>query len=143
MTKYSAQVKVTFHTSRAKAFAGLTDLKRYPLWNSGMVEILFDGMMREGMSYQSKSIVVGQENSTTVQVVRMVKNELIQLQSTGGAIPFTAEYQLTAKANEETEVGCTLQFELKGIALKFAHSVIESMAKTRIKGDLETLRALV
>lgn len=140
---YNVTVTVLFPVSIAKAFDSLSELRRYPLWNSGMVSILYDGAMREGMQYVSKSIVVGKENTATVRIDRFIKNESIKLSSTSGAIPFSAEYRLLAVSDHETEVLCELQFALKGIVLNFAPAVIESMAKSRIRGDLETLRALI
>jgi hypothetical protein len=140
---YTTTISVDFPFSRERVYKELIDLGRYPLWNNGMAEISDTAPMKEGMQFTSKNIVVGQENVARITVEKLIPNKEIQMHSDTGIIAFKVRYELLETDNNQTRLVCSLRFELTGIALNFAHGVIESMAKTRLKGNFETLRELM
>lgn len=139
---YATTISVTFLAPRIQVFNELINLKDYPLWNAGMISISQDGVMAEGLKFESRSIAMGREINAVVSVMRLTPYEHIELSNNSGPIAYSAKYHLT-ETNNTTTVVCTLQFELKGFALNIAHSAVESMAAARITGDLEALRALI
>jgi uncharacterized protein YndB with AHSA1/START domain len=139
---YESTINVRIGAAPERVYAELTDLARYPLWNSGMVQITPECRMEIGLQFESKSVVLGRTNHAFVDVIALEKNQLVHLKSKTGMVQFDALYALIAEGGE-TNVSCTLTFELKGLTLNFAHSVVEMMAQARIKGDLETLGALI
>ncbi len=140
---YNTTIKVTFPFPAEMLYAALTDLSRYPLWNSGMISVKPQVNMHEGLLFKSTSIVLGQKNHSVVEVVKLDPDKTIEIKSQSGAIPFVARYDLASLGDQSCEVMCVLEFEITGITLKFALPVIQSMAKARLTGDLETLKALL
>jgi hypothetical protein len=140
---YVATIPVIFPCSRWRVYEALCDLESYPLWNSGMTHISFTGAMREGLRYETRSLLVGHANLSKVEVTRLVPGEEVELMSESGLIAFRVVFILREVAEETTEVICTLRFEFQNFVLDLARPVIESMAQVRVRGDLETLRILL
>lgn len=140
---YSTEVAVSFPLAPEAVYRELINLKRHPLWSSGMVRISRTGPMKVGLHYTATHMVLGREQTSAVEVIQLQENRAIKLRNDTGEIIFTILFRLIPKGKHQTEVICTLEFELIGLALTFARPVIESMAKTRLQGDLETLRAIL
>jgi uncharacterized protein YndB with AHSA1/START domain len=140
---YVATIPVVFPYTRDKVYEALCDISLYPLWNSGMKSVSGEERLREGLRYTTESVVAGHVNVSEVEVVRLVPNEEIELVSKSGLVAYRAvftTYELTSKS---TEVVCTLRFEFRNFVLDVARPVIEAMAQSRVRGDLEMLRALL
>jgi carbon monoxide dehydrogenase subunit G len=140
---YTTSVTVTFPQLSERVYEGLIDLDRHPLWNSGMVSLSRSGKMTVGLHYETKSVVLGRTTVAAVEVTQLLENRVVKLRSDTGEIPFSAHFELKPKASGGTTVTCTLEFELAGLALTLARPAIESMAKSRVRGDLEMLRAIL
>lgn len=98
--------------------------------------------MREGQHFHTESIVMGRVNRAEVTVVRLTPNREIELRSQTGLVSYQAVFSLAAVAGG-TQVTCGLQFELRGLILDLGRPVIESMAKSRVQADLQTLQLLL
>jgi uncharacterized protein YndB with AHSA1/START domain len=140
---YVATIPVVFPCSPIEVYEALCDLGLYQLWNSGMVSISHTGKMQEGLRFQTESMVAGgMVNASEAEVVKLVPGKLIELVSYNGLVAYRATFTLMPKGTGATEVTCVLKFEFKNYVLNLARPVIEGMAEARIRGDLETLRAL-
>ncbi|HSX01995.1 MAG TPA: SRPBCC family protein [Candidatus Saccharimonadia bacterium] len=140
---YVTTIPVVFPEEPAVVYAALLDLASYPLWNSGMKQISTTQPMREGLQYETETVVAGRVNRATITVVRLVPNEEIELISHGGIIVYRADYKLVATGPRQTRVTCRLKFEFRNFMLELTRSTIESMARARIGADLAALRALL
>jgi len=140
---YVAATPLILPYSRVIVYKMLTDLARFPEWNTGMISISPQETMREGMRFRTSTRVCGVVNTATVAVENLVPNEIIELQSKTGLISFRALYKLVECSPDETELICTLRFEFKGFIFNATRSVIESMARTRCHRDLVALRDLI
>lgn len=140
MTSYVTATPVVFPLARNKVYDALCDLPRYPEWNTGMKSMSATGPMTEGLEYETSTAVAGHTNHARIKVERLVPNEEIELVNNSGLIHFRAYFRLHELEPDRTEVICTLRFELMGPIFVLARPVIENMARTRIRGDLEKLR---
>lgn len=140
---YSASTSVSFDADPGKIYRELINLGQHRLWNTGLVHISETGNMREGMRYQTVSIVLGQETKFDIEVTRLVPNKQVSIVNSNGALTFEATYLLVPVEADKTNLECKIDFMLDGFTLNLAHPVIEAMATARIKGDLETLRSLL
>jgi ribosome-associated toxin RatA of RatAB toxin-antitoxin module len=138
---YSAIIPVEFPYPRPKVYEALCDLGSYPQWNSGMISISHLGRMQVGLEYTTKSSVLGKINKSTVRVVEMIPDESIVLDSLAGLIKFRATFQLRELTPGSCALTCSLKFEFSQAVFDLARPVIESIAETRIRTDLEVLRS--
>lgn len=113
------------------------------LWNTGVIHISSTGKMTEGMLYETRSAALGQQITAKIRVDRLSEPEQIVIHNDTGAVVFMVTYDLLSKPRNHCHLVCTMDFDLKGIAWQFAHPVIESIAKTRLSSDLQTLRTLL
>ncbi|MDB5178789.1 MAG: Polyketide cyclase / dehydrase and lipid transport [Patescibacteria group bacterium] len=135
---------VTFPCSRATVYRALCDLKSYPLWNSGMITVSEPGPLREGLAYDTYSILPGgQTNRARINVVRLEKDEEIELASKTGAITYNAIIRLSSEPSGHTTVVCELKFEFTNFVLNLTKGAVEAIAGARMQGDYEALRALI
>ncbi len=140
---YSISVAELIPAPKNRVFAALTKLEEHPLWNDGLLSMSHKGPMREGMVYETVSVVVGQKNHAKITVERLVPDQEIILVNHAGAISYRVRYQLIAKGSARTELFCQVDFELKSLVLQMGHGMIESMARNRISGDLQNLKTLL
>lgn len=140
---YFATIKLIFPVATEVLFTELINLNRYQLWNSGLISVSPKIIMKQGLRYKTQSLGVGRVNEAVVVVEQLIKNRALVLTSDSGIISFKTSYVFRETALGTSELTCNLSFDLKRVTLKFAQPVIESMAKARIKGDLETLKALI
>ncbi len=143
MKSYVTATPVEFPYAAAEVYTALCDLPRYPLWNTGMKTISATEPMRVGLEYVTTTAVAGHLNKAHIIVERLSANEEIELVSQTGLIHFRAYFRLIQLMPRRTEVICTLRFELHGSIFVLARSVIEGMARTRIRNDLERLSRLM
>lgn len=140
---YIATIPVIFPCSRSEVYRALCDLERYPLWNSGMRSISTTERLRLGLRYKTESTVAGHVNVSELEVMKLVPNETIELASKSGLIAYDAVFKISERGPDLCEVICTLKFEFRHFMLDVARPAIETMAQARVRGDLETLRAML
>ena len=140
---YITTVSVYFLHPRSEVYAALCDLGKYSLWNSGMTDVSYPGVMYEGLRYQTKTVVAGRTNEADIEVVRLVPDKEIELNSEAGLIAFRAMYILHDTTDKSCEITCSLRFEFNKLVLYLARPAIEAMAQARLRGDLETLAAML
>lgn len=143
LMSYLVTIPVEFPLPRAVVYAALCDLRRYPEWTSGMKSVSDPGPMRPGLVYQTKTNLLGKENAATVEVVQLVPDQAIVLQSHAGLVEFRAVYELADSGPDSCKVICTLKFTFNHLIFQLAQSAVESMTEDRIRGDLEKLRDLL
>lgn len=141
---YVATIPVEFPCSVREVYAAMCDLSSYPVWNNGMTAISHAGQLREGLQYEATSTLPGGLSSSSgIKVTRMVANEEIVLENFAGLIAYQVTYQFRELGARRCEVTCLLKFEFRNYVLNLARSAIEGMAEARMRGDLETLRAMI
>jgi hypothetical protein len=140
---HRAKVTVEFPCPRHELFEALLDLDRYPLWNSGMVKISHDGPMTPGLIYSTVTHTMGRSNEATVHVIEIVPDEAIVLESRAGIVTFHATFQLKTLSARRSAVSVHLRFSFSRALFNLAQPVAEAIAESRIRADLETLRALM
>lgn len=140
---YIATIPVVFSLPRSQVYAALCDLALYPLWNSGMKSARPAQTMAVGLTFTTETLVAGRVNTANVVVTKLIENETIELRSTSGLVSYDAVFILKEVDAKTCEVICSLRFELRNFMLDMARPVIEAMAQARIRGDLETLRAML
>jgi len=99
--------------------------------------------MHQGMVYRTTSVATGRKIDALIKVTHLEPSREIRLENSTGAVAYEAVFTLTPHGANETQVSCQLSFEFRNFVLELAKPVVESIATARIKGDLETLRALI
>jgi ribosome-associated toxin RatA of RatAB toxin-antitoxin module len=140
MTSYAATVPVKFEYPRHRVYEALCDLGHYPEWNTGMTSISTTSRMEPGLKYVTTSDVHGLVNRSEIEVVQLVPDEAIVLESKTGLITFRAVFELEEHSADSCSVICNLKFSFSNAIFKIAHSAVESMTEMRIRTDLEKLR---
>jgi uncharacterized protein YndB with AHSA1/START domain len=141
---YIATIPVVFPYPRERVFEALIDLDLYSYWNSGLQSVSHTGKLVPGMRFRVESLVAGgRVNVSDIEVTQLVHPELIELVSNTGVVRYRVTYELRKYGVDATEVICVLRFEFKNFVLDLARPVIEAMAATRIRGDLETLKIIL
>ena len=135
-------VSVTIQASPEVIFEWLTDLDRYLLWNAALREVGRRGKMHEGMIVPMKSVVMGKQIESSMEVVRLVPGKDIELLNNTGAVPYRAVYRFIPEG-DRTEVVLWCQLEPQSRVFALARPLIESLAKARLSGDLEMIKALI
>lgn len=108
-----------------------------------MISISKKGQMTENMLFETESAVMGRVTRSSIEVVKLESPKTIEMINNAGAIAYHAMYRLISETPGETEVVCMLQFELKSLALNLARPLIEGMAESRLRGNLELLKLLL
>lgn len=108
-----------------------------------MISISHTGLMTESMHYSTETYVSGLINRSEITITRVHPNRMIELYSDTGAIHYRVLYNLVSLSDEETELICTVRFDLHGILMKVTGPVIESMARLRLENDLKSLREMM
>jgi hypothetical protein len=140
---YVATVPVLFPFPREKVFEALCDSELFPLWHSGLKKISTTERLRVGLRFVTESTVTGRTTTANVEVTRMIPREEIEMVNDSGLVAYQALIRVNERGPDACEVVTTLRFELRNFVLDIARPVIEAMAQARLKGDLETLRALL
>ncbi len=140
---YLTTIKVTLPADRATVFTAMCDTSRYPLWNSGMKHISVTKPLEKGMQYQTETILAGHVIQAYVEITRLIPNEAIEFTSESGALSYKALFTFQDIDGGHTQVSCTLQFQFRSFVIDLARPVIESMAQTRVRGNLESLAVLI
>ena len=140
---YLVSVSTIFNLPANKVYEALCFLDNYPLWNISMVRISKSGYLEENMLVETESIIVGQKVVSNFEIIRLIPNELIEMINNSGAITYHAMYQLLSESPNETEVICTLRFEFSGFILNLGRPIIEGMAESRLRNNMEALQALI
>ncbi len=140
---YGVSVSTIFNLDPESVFAALCFLDNFPLWHSGMISVSKKGYLKENMLYNTQTIVLGELNKASVEVIRYEPNTTLELVNNAGIVRYHQLYKLISETPSQTEVICMMQFDLKTIASDLARPVIENMAESRVRGDMETLRSLL
>lgn len=135
-------VSVTIAASPEVVFEWLTDLERYPLWNAALRQVGRRGRMHEGMIVPLKSVVMGREIESSMEVHRMAPGKDLELLNNTGAVPYRAVYRFIPEGNA-TEIVLWCQLEPQTRLFHMAAPLIEALAKNRLSSDLTTLKALI
>ena len=135
-------VSITIAAAPEVIFEWLTDLGRYPLWNAALREVGRKGKMHEGMIVPMKSSVMGKLIESSMEVLRLVPGKDIELINNTGAVPYRAVYRFIPEG-KKTEVVLWCQLEPQSRVFQLARPLVESLAKARLSGDLESLKALI
>jgi hypothetical protein len=86
---------------------------------------------------------VGQITRSSIEVIKVESPKTIEMINNAGAIAYHSMYRLISEAPGETEVVSMLQFDIKSLVLDLARPVIEAMAESRLRGNLEMLKVLL
>ncbi len=140
---YLVSVSTVFNLPVERVYEALCFLDDYPLWNISMVRISKNGYLKENMLVETESIVVGQKVVSNFEIVRLVPNKVIEMVNNSGSITYHAMYQLLSESPDESEVICTLRFEFNGFILNLARPIVEGMAESRLRNNMEALQALL
>jgi hypothetical protein len=141
---YVATIPVEFPCPAAAVYEAVTDLSNLPLWASGIVSASHSGVMREGLHYETTSMLPGgRANVAEIEVKRLVPNREIELVNYAGLVAYQVLYKIVESGPKRCEVTCQFKFEFRNFVLNLARSAIEGMAEARIRGDLEALRAII
>lgn len=140
---YLTEVTVEFCGARERVYEAFCQLERHPEWNSDMTWVSDEGRMREGLVYETRSHTAGRRDMSKVEVIRMVPNERIELQSIAGIIAFTATFVFTSMPTGGCAVTCHLSFDFRGWIMDLARPIIELMARDRVRGNLENLARIM
>lgn len=138
---HQAKVEVDFPFYSHSVYEALTDLGRYPKWTAGMQSVSFTGTMFEGLRYDTKTEVLGKINEAHITVLRLVADRFIVLQNSSGIVQFEATYELVERQPQHTIVSCDVHLHFSKALFNLAQPVVEAIAESRIRTDLETLRA--
>jgi len=138
---YTATIPVEFTHPRHFVYEAFCDMGRHQEWNKGLTEISYKGRMYEGLKYATITNVLGKVSKSNLQVVKMVKDELIILESGSGIVTFRAIYEFKEVPPDSCNLTCTLLFTFSKAVFKLAEPVVVTVAENIIRGDLETLRA--
>jgi len=141
MASYTATIPVEFPHPAHVVYEALCDLGRYPQWNTGMKSISRTGRMQPGLRYTTVSDVLGRSNEAHIEVMQMIPDKAIALESSTGLIKFRAVFELAELAPNRCSVMCNLRFEFSHLIFNLAQPLVEAITENRIRGDLETLRA--
>ena len=140
---YGVSVSTIFNIDPKTVFEALCFLDNFPLWHIGMISVSKKGILKENMLYSTQTIVLGQMNQSSVEVIRCEQYTTLELVNNAGIVKYHQLYKLISETQNQTEVICMMQFDLRSIASDLARPVIENMAETRVRGDMETLRSLL
>ncbi len=140
---YGVSVSTIFNLDPETVFEALCYLDNFPLWHSGMISVSKKGYLRENMLYTTETVVLGEINKASVEVVKYEPSSTLELLNNAGIVKYHQLYKLISEKPTETEVICMMQFDLKSVASDLARPVIENMAEARVRGDMETLRSLL
>lgn len=143
MMHYGVSVSTHFNLDPKTVFEALTFLDNFSLWHSGMIAVSKKGYLKENMLYSTETVILGEINKASVEVIRYEPNTTLELLNHSGIVKYHQLYKLISESPNETEVICMMQFDLNTIASDLARPVIENMAETRVRGDMETLRSLL
>ena len=136
---YLVTIPVEFPHPRHTVYEALCDLGGYPKWTSGMKGISHLGPMYPGLIYEASTEIMGKLNVTTVEVVQLVPDKAIVLESRSGMVKFRAVYVLEAHGPQRCKVICSLKMEFDNLIFQLAQSAVGTMTENRIRADLETL----
>lgn len=137
---YAATIPVGFTHPRHFVYEAFCDMGRHQEWNKGLTEISYKGRMYEGVKYTTVTNVLGKVSKHNVQVVKMIKDEMIILESGSGIVTFRAVYEFKEVTPDSCILICTLIFTFSKAVFKLAEPVVVTVAENIIRGDLETLR---
>lgn len=140
---YGVSVSTIFTLDPKTVFDALCYLDNFPLWHSGMVSVSKKGYLKENMLYSTQTVVLGEINKASVEVLRCEPNITLELVNNAGIVKYHQLYKLISETPSQTEVICMMQFDLNSVASDLARPVIENMAEIRVRGDIETLRSLL
>jgi uncharacterized protein YndB with AHSA1/START domain len=140
---YVASIPVEFPHPAHVVYEALCDLGRHPQWNTGMSTISHTGHMKKGLIYTTRVMVMGRVNQSTVEVIELVPDKLIVLESKTGLVDFRVAFAVLETDPKACIVTCDLRFMFSNAVFNLARPVVEAITETRIRGDLETLRAFL
>jgi uncharacterized membrane protein len=141
---YVATIPVEFPCPAAQVYEAMCDLSNLPLWSSGITSVSHSGRMVEGLHYEAANTLPGGRiNVSEIEVKRLVPNQAIELVNYAGLVAYQATYRFRPIDEGHCEVTCYFKFEFRNYVLKLARPAIEGMAEARIRGDLESLRAII
>lgn len=140
MSSYVVSLALKFGCTPERVYELLTDLSTHRRWNKGLIAVSSSERMTTGLHYQTESALVGDAvQRAEIEVVKLVPNKYVELNNEAGLIAYRVTYDLSPLANG-TMLTCTVQFDVRNFVLNLARPAIESMARSRLQGDLETLR---
>lgn len=140
---YQVTIPVDFACSPRTVYEALADIGRYPEWVSNMRSVSHNGAMHPGLHYVTVTEVLGRTNRTEAVVKKMVQDRLITVQSRAGLVNFTAEYHLAETANSHCRLTLHIQMSFSPAIFNLARPVVEAVAESRIRGELENLRTVL
>lgn len=138
---YQLSIPVEFPCPAQEVFDAICDLGRFQNWARDVVYVSTTERMHAGLSFTTEARMLGRTNRSEITVQELAPVSLIVLESQTGLVSFLARYNFIAIDEAHCRVDCDVRLTFSKAVFNLARPVIEAVAETRIRGDLEALRA--
>jgi uncharacterized membrane protein len=122
-------------------FAFLTEVERFPEWQSSVSEIRVDGPIAEGARIHDVREFMGRRAASTLEVARLDAPRLFTLRVVEGPLRYEIDHSLR-ELDGRTTLTVSARAKVPGL-FGFAARPLVKAAERELRADLERLRDLI
>lgn len=137
----TVEERVEIARPAGEVFAVLTDVQRFPEWQSTVSEIRADGPVVEGARIHDVREFMGRRAASTLEVVRLDPPRLFALRTVEGPLRYEIDHALR-EVDGGTSVTVAARAHVPGLLGLAARPMVKA-AERQLRADLERLRELL
>jgi hypothetical protein len=138
----STRATVDISRSAGEVFEYLTQLEKYPLWQSGMIKVEYEPPLKKGTLAKGWTSNFGIEVEVGVEITGFEPPRRMEVESRLGPLKFVLQYIIEGAGSDSCSLRCVTELET-GSTYSIAEPIIADMGQVKLDSDLRSLKILL